>query len=128
MLKASIIQAVLAAKVALQDLAINVQLVTVSQDDYVPGLDPFTSEGVVEIKAVIVKYESKEVDDTRIMASDWRAFILYETTMPVAKPDDIVRITVQSANISAGDYRIITCQPIIAGDTAVMHDVQLRKL
>lgn len=127
MLKAQVLAAVAAAKVAVQDLAITCNSVTRAPPVHVPGVAPVYVETLTAVSIVFTKFESKEIDESRVMASDWKGLVFQETGL-VILTNGVIRVPAGLVNIASGDYRILNNDKIMAGDTVVLHQLHLRKL
>jgi hypothetical protein len=126
-LKAVVLAGVAKAQAAIQDLAVSVKHVKRGAVIHVPGSAPTYPETLTNVSMVFTRYQSKEIDNDRIQASDWRGIVFPASTLPVFNTNDIIRIAAGLQDIIAGDYRIINDDKIIAGDTVVLHQLQLRK-
>lgn len=110
---------VAAAKVAVQDLAIDATLTRQGAAVQIPGQAPEYPQDDYEVKVVLTSYKASEIDGDRILASDVLGLIFPETDVPVPQPNDFLAI----GEIS---YRIIYNDKIMAGDTVALSQVQLR--
>lgn len=126
MLKTQILNAVKAAKSSLGDLVIVVKHVKRGAAVHVPGTPTTYPETLTDASIVIVKYDSKEVDGQRILASDWKGLVFPEDGMH-PMPNDIIRVPDGLTDIASGDYRVLDNDQVMAGDTVALHQLQLRK-
>ena len=117
MLKSTIIDAVKVAKLAEQDLAIAATCVKRGPAVYVPGSAPTYAETLSDISVVITGYKANEIDGDRIKASDIQGFVFNESIMP--RVNDLVRFGGKS-------YRVISENPVMAGDSIALNQLQLR--
>lgn len=127
MLKAVILAGVAKAKEAIQDLAVTVKHVKRGAVTHVPGSAPAYPETLTDVSMVLTRFQSREVDNDRIQASDWRGIVFPTTSLPVFNANDVIRVATGLQDIIAGDYRIINDDKIMAGDTVALHQLQLRK-
>lgn len=127
MLKTQVLNAVKAAKSALSDLVVTVSHVQRGVAVHVPGTAPTYPETLTDVSIVFVKYESKEIDGQRVLASDWKGLVFPEDSVNPL-PNDIIRVPSGLTDLLAGDYRIIDNDKTMAGDTVALHTLQLRKL
>lgn len=127
MLKTQVLNAVKAAKSAVSDLAIVVQHVKRGAAVHVPGTPTTYPETLTDATIVFVRYDSKEVDGQRVLASDWKGLVFPEDGMH-PMPNDIIRVPTGLTDIASGDYRILDNDQVMAGDTVALHQLQLRKL
>lgn len=119
MLKSTVLNAVAVAKRAVQDLAVPAVLVQRGEVSHVPGLAPDYPVVNSAVQVVITEYDSKEIDNDRILASDLQGLIFPETGQPVPKPNDQLRVGVVT-------YRIIQNRRVMAGDSLALSQTQLR--
>lgn len=126
MLKASVLAAVAAAKVAVQDLAFPAIHVQRGEPTHVPGSTPVYTETLTDIQIFFAKYKANEVDGDRIKASDWQGIAFPEADQPVIKPNDIIRVPVTLGDVQAGDYRVVMNDVVMAGTSPALHQLQLR--
>ena len=128
-LKSQILSAVRAAKSAFEDLLVEVQYVVRTTATYEPGNEYVATEGdVTDVRMAFTRFDSREIDGDRIQASDWRCLIFPEVGLPRFNTNDVIRVPTGLQDIIAGDYRIKMYNPVMAGDTVVLHQMQLRKL
>lgn len=128
MLKAVVLAGVAKAKQAIQDLAITVKHVKRGAVTHVPGSAPVYPETLTDVSMVLTRFLSREIDNDRIQASDWRGIVFPALSLPVFNINDVIRISAGLQDIIAGDYRIINDDKVMAGDTVALHQLQLRKL
>lgn len=126
MLKATILAAVATAKGAVADLAVVVSHVERGAAVHVPGSAPTYPETLTDVSVVFSKYDSKELEDTTIMASDYKGLVFPESSLPDIKANDFIRVPSGLRDILAGDYRVIKNDRVMAGDTVALHQLQLR--
>lgn len=127
MLKPQIIAALAQAKRALQDLVVTVQFARRADTTYVPGTVPSYAETLADVGIVFNRFETKEIDGDRIRSSDWRGLVFVETNVPPMDTNDIIRVPAGVKDVVAGDYRVIYNDKVMAGDTVVLNQLQLRK-
>lgn len=127
MLKAQILSAVGTAKAAVQDLAIKCQHVARGAAVVTPGAAPTYSETLTPVSIVFTRFDTKDVDNTRVFASDYKGLVFPETGLPPLEPNGIIRVS-NTTDIAPGDYRIIDNDKVIAGDMVALHQLQLRML
>jgi len=127
-LKAVVLAGVAKAKEAVQDLAVLVKHVKRGTVTHVPGSAPVYPETLTDVSMIFTRYQSREVDNDRIQASDWRGIVFPATSLPVFNTNDVIRIATGLQDIIAGDYRIINDDKIMAGDTVALHQLQLRRI
>lgn len=126
MLKNKILSAVDSVKSVLGDLVVVVQHVKRGAAVHVPGTPVTYPETLTDASVVFIRFDSKEVDGQRIMASDWKGLVFPEAGMhPLT--NDIIRVPAGLANIASGDYRILDNDQVMAGDSVALHQLQLRK-
>lgn len=128
MLKSVILAAVASAKSAVGDLAVVVSHVERGEPIHVPGSAPTYPETLTDVSVVFTKYDSKELEDTTIMASDYKGLVFPESALPDITANDLLRVPSGLRDILAGDYRIIKNDKVMAGDTVALHQLQLRML
>lgn len=128
MLKAVVLAGVAKTKEAVQDLAVLVKHVKRGTVTHVPGSAPVYPETLTDVSMIFTRYQSREVDNDRIQASDWRGIVFPATSLPVFNTNDVIRIATGLQDIIAGDYRIINDDKIMAGDTVALHQLQLRRI
>jgi hypothetical protein len=126
--KSKILTAVAQAKVAVQDLAVVVSHIKRGAAVHVPGTAPSHSETFTAVSIVFTRFEAREVDQDRIQASDWRGLVFPETGLSDFNTNDIIRVPSGLQDITAGDYRIVNDEKVMAGDAVALHQLQLRKL
>lgn len=119
MLKAQILQAVEAARTALQDLLVVGTFTTKGDPVHIPGLAPTYDETEYDLDIAIVGYKAKEIDGDRIKSHDMQG-IAFPTTGPVPRPNDVIT--------TDRKYRIITNEPAYAGDEVAISILQLRPI
>lgn len=117
MLKSTIIKAVQTAKTALQDLAVDGTVTTRVVGRHIPGVAPRNTEAVYAVKIVLTRFDSKEIDDDRILSSDLKALVFPFAIIPA--PNDTVEI-------GTDRYRIIDNNKVMAGDEVALSQLQLR--
>jgi hypothetical protein len=83
---------------------------------------------LTSVSLVFTKFESKEVDNDRVMSSDWKGLVFPETGLPPLMANGTIRVPSGLTDIASGDYRIINNDKVMAGDTVALHQLQLRKL
>lgn len=127
MLKAVVLAGVAKAKEAVQDLAVLVKHVKRGAVVHVPGSAPVYPETLTDVSMVLTRFQSREIDNDRVQASDWRGLVFPASTLPVFNTNDVIRIAAGLQDLLAGDYRIVNDDKIMAGDTVALHQLQLRK-
>ena len=120
-LKQQVLAGVEAAKLACQDLAMSAVLIVQGEVTHVPGFAPEPATDEYDVKIVVSKYNSKEIDGDRILASDEQALIFPEDGQPVPKLND--RIFVSTFD---KEYRIQNAEYVRAGDDIALTIAQLR--
>ena len=128
MLKDKILAAVRQAKAAVQDLAVVVSHIKRGAAVYVPGTAPSHSETSTAVSIVFTRFQTREIDEDRIQASDWRGLVFPESGLPDFNSNDLIRVPVGLQDITAGDYRIVINDKVMAGDAVALHQLQLRRL
>jgi len=76
---------------------------------------------------VFTRFQSREIDNDRVQASDWRGIVFPNNYQLIFDTNDIIRVPVGLQNVLSGNYRIINDDKVMAGDTVVLHQLQLRK-
>lgn len=125
-LKASILDAVQAAEEAVDDLKIAAQYVKRGAAVYVPGFAPTYPETLTDVYVIMVRFESREVDGDRIMASDWKGIVFYKPTLPEFQLNDMIRFADDHGDVKAGDYRITYNDQVTVGGRTALHQLHLR--
>lgn len=120
MLKQDVLAGVEAAKVAVQDLAVPLQLIKRGVSTHVPGSAPTHTETAYPVMVVLVSFKTKEIDNDRIRASDRSGLIFPEVNQPTPEPNDLIRG-------SGIEYRILYNDKVMAGDTVALSQVHLRQ-
>ena len=128
MLKTQILSAVASAKSAVQDLAIECQHVDRGAAVTTPGSAPTYPETLTDVSIVFTRFDTREIDNSRVMASDYKGLVFPETNLPSLKPNGIIRVPTGAIDVAPGDYRIIDNDKVIAGDMVALHQLQLRLL
>lgn len=128
MLKSVILAGVAKAKQAVQDLAVSVNHVARGAAVHVPGSVPAYPETVTAVSMVFTKFDTREVDEDRVQASDWRGLVFPETGLPDFNTNDIIRVASGLQDVVSGDYRIVNDDKVMAGDAVALHQLQLRRL
>lgn len=77
---------------------------------------------------VFTKFDTREVDEDRVQASDWRGLVFPETGLPDFNTNDIIRVASGLQDVVSGDYRIVNDDKVMAGDAVALHQLQLRRL
>lgn len=124
-LKGIVLGAVKAAEQALDDLKVVAQHVRRGAPDYVPGLPVTYPETLTTVSVVFTRFKTKEIDNDRVMASDWRGLVFYAEGLPDFRTNDLIRVTA-TGDIQGGDYRIIDDDKVTVGDRVALHQLQLR--
>lgn len=127
MLKSIVLAAVSKAKEAIDDLAVSVQHVKRGAATYVPGSAPTYPETLQSVSVVFTRFQSREVDNDRIQASDWKGIVFPNNYLLIFDTNDTIRVPAGLPNILSGNYRIINDDKVMAGDTVALHQLQLRK-
>lgn len=125
-LKATVLDAVQTAEVAVDDLKIAAKHVRRSAAVYVPGSVPTYPETLTDVYLVMTRFESKEVDGDRVMASDWKGLVFYKPTLPDFQVGDLIRFAMDTDLVKAGDYRITYDDKVMAGGAVALHQLYLR--
>lgn len=126
-LKATVISAVQSAETAVEDLKIPALHVKRSAPVHVPGSAPTYPETLTNVFVVMTRFESREVDEDRVMASDWKGLVFYKPTLPIFQVNDLIRFVTDFDDVKAGDYRITYDDQISAGGRTVLHQLYLRR-
>lgn len=126
-LKATVLSAVQSAEEAVDDLKIAAKYVKRSAAVHVPGSVPTYSETLTDVFVVMTRFESKEVDEDRVMASDWKGLVFYRPELPTFQINDFVRFESDFGDVRAGDYRITYDDQVTAGGRTALHQLYLRK-
>lgn len=126
MLKSSVLSAIAAAKVAVQDLVFPAVHVQRGAAVHVPGSTPTYPETLTDISVFFAKYKITEIDGDRIQASDWQGISFPEAGQPIIKANDIIRIPVTIESVAAGDYRVVNNEPVMVGSAPALYQMQLR--
>lgn len=126
MLKAQILSAIAVAKSAVQDLAVVVQHVTRGAVVHVPGTAPVYPETLTSVSVVFTKFDVKDIDGQRVIATDWKGLVFPESGLQPL-PNDLLRVPAGLTDIPAGDYRILDNDQVTVGDTVALHQLHLRK-
>jgi hypothetical protein len=96
-LKASVLSAVRAAKIALQDLMVTASYVPRGEVTYVPGSAPSYPEGAAKtVKMALVQFDREEIDGGRVQYGDRKGIVLADDDLSSAKVGD--KITVGSTS------------------------------
>lgn len=127
-LKATVLSAVRAVELAVDDLKMAVQHVQRSAPTYVPGQEPSYSETSVDVSMVVVRFETEEVDNDRVMASDWKGLVFWRDGLPDFQTNDVIRCSTASDDFVAGDYRIVYDDKVMVGSKVALHQLHLRLL
>jgi hypothetical protein len=125
-LKAQILSAIAVAKSAVQDLAVVVQHVKRGAVVHVPGTAPVYPETLTSVSVVFTKFDVKDIDGQRVIATDWKGLVFPETGLQPL-PNDVLRVPTGLTDIAAGDYRILDNDQVNVGDTVALHQLHLRK-
>ena len=125
-LKATVLAAVQSAEEAVEDLKIPAKYVKRSAAVHVPGSVPTYSETLTDVNVVMTRFESKEVDDDRVMASDWKGLVFYKSSLPTFQLNDLIRFATDFGDVKAGDYRIVYNDQVTAGGRTALHQLHLR--
>ncbi len=124
MLKQQILNAVISAKSAIQDLAVDAVHIKQGEVTYTPGTTPdYPTTSSTPIKITIVGYDSKEIDNNRIMSTDVQGIVFFEGTNIANEPKTNSVISVSSLNIY---YRVIDSKQVLVGDRIAISILQLR--
>lgn len=125
-LKATVLSAVQSAEEAVDDLKIAAKYVKRSAAVHVPGSVPTYSETLTDVFVVMTRFESREVDGDRVMASDWKGLVFYKPSLPVFQLNDLIRFTTDFGDVKAGDYRIVYNDQVTVGGRTALHQLHLR--
>lgn len=125
-LKATVLAAVKTAEAAIDDLKILATHVRRGVPDYVPGQPVQYPETLTGVSAVFVRFKTKEIDNDRVMASDWKGLVFPVDGMPDFQTNDVIRVLTTTGDIAAGDYRILNDDKVVVGNTVALHQLQLR--
>jgi hypothetical protein len=128
MIKTAIIAAVNRAKSALQDLAIVATHIKRGAAVHVPGSAPTYPETSTEVSIVYTRFKATEIDGERVQASDWLGLVFPRSDLLDFNPNDFIRLPAGLVNIAVGDYRIISNDKVVVGDTVTLHQLHLRKV
>jgi hypothetical protein len=123
-LKQVVLQAVAAAKLAAQDLAVPCVLIQRTMPVHVPGTTPSSTETEFDVMIVHDQFTSKEIDGDRIRASDHKVIIFPESGQPIPDTNDIIRGDIDKLGVK--DYRVIRNDRVMAGNTVALSQIQLR--
>jgi hypothetical protein len=126
-LKATVLSAVQSAKVAVDDLKISAQYVKRGAAVHVPGSAPSYPETLTDVYVVMTRFESREVDNDRVMASDWKGLVFYEPSLPNFQLNDLIRFAEDHDDLKAGDYRITYNDQVTVGGRTALHQLYLRR-
>ena len=126
-LKASILSAVQSAEVAVEDLKIPAKHVKRGAAVHVPGSAPTYPETLTDVYVVMTRFESKEVDEDRVMSSDWKGLVFYRPELPNFQLDDLIRFANDYGDIKSGDYRITYNDQVTVGGRTALHQLHLRR-
>jgi hypothetical protein len=126
-LKATVLAAVEVAESAIEDLKIAVNHVRRGAPDYVPGQEVTYPETLSAVSVVFTRYKSKEIDNDRVMSSDWKGLVFFVEGLPDFQTSDLIRVAVTVGDIPAGDYRIVDDDKVTVGDRVALHQLQLRR-
>jgi hypothetical protein len=113
------IRAVDKAKLALQDLAIDLTLRKRTKTAYVPGSPISYTNADVTAKGVITKYRFEEIDGTMIQAQDVLIFLFPPDNSAIPQPNDTV------LNGST-EYRVVKNEPLYVGSVIALNMIQGR--
>ena len=116
MLKSQVLQAVKAAKSAVQDLAVDALLVRGVARAFVPGQPAAYDETTSPLKLIVTRFDNKEIDGERIMASDLKAIVFGEVQ---TYANDYVTMASKS-------YRFVASRPSMVGSEVAASELQLR--
>ena len=126
-LKATILAAVSAAAEAVQDLKIACKHVRRGAPVHVPGSAPTYPETLTDVQIVFTRFEVKEIDNDRVMGSDWKGLVFRVPNLPDFQTNDLIRVAEDSDDIIAGDYRINYDDKVMVGGAVALHQLHLRK-
>lgn len=124
-LKATILAAVKIAEQAVDDLKLVAQHVRRGAPDYVPGLPVTYPEILTPVTIVFTRFQTKEIDNDRVMSSDWKGLVFFVDGLPDFKTNDVIRIA-SVGDVQGGDYRIVYDDKVSVGDRVALHQLQLR--
>lgn len=120
MLKSVVMSAVSQARKAVQDLGVDGLIIQRIQKPYVPGTVPDYTEIRTAVKVVMSGYKSFEIDGDRIQARDLQGLVFpIDGTDIVPEPNDVIRI-------DDIDYRVVSNEKVMAGNTVALSQLQLR--
>jgi lipopolysaccharide assembly outer membrane protein LptD (OstA) len=125
-LKEKVLYGIARALEALDDLKLSVVHVSRGAAIHVPGSVPTYAETLTDVSIVFIRYEAKEIDNDRILASDWKGLVFPATGLPDIKVSDLIRVDTDNGVILAGDYRIMYDDKVMVGNTIGLHQLQLR--
>jgi len=120
-LKGKVLSAVAKAKAAVQDLAFEGTLVTRGAAVHTPGSEPTYPEVSTPVSIVESKFETKELEDQRILASDRKWLVFPTATGGVPKPNDMIYVGTRQ-------YRVINNDKVMAGYEVALSQLQIRAL
>jgi len=126
-LRATVLSAVRTAETAVEDLKIPAKHVKRGAPIHVPGSSPNYPETLTDVFVVMTRFESKEVDEDRVMASDWKGLVFYKPELPTFQVNDFIRFVDDFGDVRAGDYRITYDDQVTAGGRTALHQLYLRK-
>jgi hypothetical protein len=118
--------AIAKAEVAVDDLKIAVKYVSRGAAVHVPGSTPTYPETLTDVSMLFTKFEAKEIDNDRVLASDWKALVFPKTGLPDFKVSDLIRVVATVEDVVAGDYRIMYDDKVMVGSRVGLHQLQLR--
>lgn len=75
----------------------------------------------------MTRFESKEVDEDRVMSSDWKGLVFYRPELPNFQLDDLIRFANDYGDIKSGDYRITYNDQVTVGGRTALHQLHLRR-
>lgn len=75
----------------------------------------------------MTRFEAKEVDEDRVMTSDWKGLIFYRPGLPAFQVNDFIRFESNFGDVRAGNYRITYDDQVTAGGRTALHQLYLRK-
>lgn len=117
MLKATVVDAVNQARVALDDLLMDVTVTSRTPPTHVPGTVPVDVEVVSKKKMAIINYREQEIDGDRVRATDLKAIMFAEDGN--VETNDVVSFDSKS-------FRILRNEPTVVGTTVLVNTLQLR--
>jgi hypothetical protein len=120
-LKAKILAAVEAARLAVGDLLFETVLVERGAAVHVPGSAPTYPETLTTVSVYEMAFDSKEIDGERVLASDRKWLVFPVSSGNVPKPNDIFRS-------GAKEYRVVDNDKTMAGDVVALSTCQVRVL